>query len=108
MQKTEIVYSYYSVEKLYCVLVWKIVLDQVPLDELMVLSKQLMAFSEKEASQMDIVVWFNESNSVVIYPDGDVVNIICFGQCENDKETLEKLKKSGKELKSFNDYGKNL
>jgi hypothetical protein len=108
MQKTEIVYSYYSVEKLYCVLVWKIVLDQVPLDELMVLSKQLMEFSEKEASQMNIDVWFNENGSIVIYPDGDVVNIICFGQCENDKETLEKLKKSGKELKSFNDYGKNL
>ena len=106
MQKTEIVYSYYSIEKLYCVLVWKIVMDQIPLDELVVLSKQLMQFSENDASKLGIDVWFNENNSVVIYPEGDVVNIICFGQCENDQKTIEKLKSSGKELKYFNDYGK--
>lgn len=106
MQKTEIVYSYYSIEKLYCVLVWKIVMDQIPLDELVVLSKQLMQFAEEDASKLEVDVWFNENNSVVVYPEGDVVNIICFGQCENDKNTLEKLKKSGKEIKSFNDYGK--
>lgn len=106
MQKTEIVYSYYSIEKLYCVLVWKIVMDQIPLDELVVLSKQLMQFAEDDVAKLNVDVWFNEDNSVVIYPDGDVVNILCFGQCENDKNTLDKLKNSGKELKSFNDYGK--
>ena len=107
MPKTEIVYSYYSIEKLYCVLVWKIVADQLPLDELIVLSKQLMEFAKDEASKMQVDVYFNEDNSVVVYPDGDVVNLICFGQCENDEKTLEKLKETGKELKSFNDYGKN-
>lgn len=106
MQKTEIVYSYYSIEKLYCVLVWKIVMDQIPLDELVVLSKQLMQFAEDDVAKLNVDVWFNEDNSVVVYPDGDVVNILCFGQCENDKNTLDKLKNSGKELKSFNDYGK--
>ena len=107
MPKTEIVYSYYSIEKLYCVLVWKSVADQLPLDELIVLSKQLMEFAKDEASKMQVDVYFNEDNSVVVYPDGDVVNLICFGQCENDEKTLEKLKETGKELKSFNDYGKN-
>ena len=107
MPKTEVVYSYYSIEKLYCVLAWKIIVDQIPLDELIVLSKQLMQFSNDEAAKMGIDVWFNEDNSVVIFPDGDVVNILCFGQCEKDKKTLQKLKESGKELKSFNDYGKN-
>lgn len=107
MPKTEIVYSYYSIEKLYCVLVWKIIADQLPLDELIVLSKQLMGFAKDEASKMQVDVYFNEDNSVVVYPEGDVVNLICFGQCENDEKTLEKLKETGKELKSFNDYGKN-
>lgn len=107
MPKTEIVYSYYSIEKLYCVLVWKIVADQLPLDELVVLSKQLMQFAKDEASKMQLDVYFNEDNCVVVYPEGDVVNLICFGQCENDEKTLEKLKETGKELKSFNDYGKN-
>lgn len=106
MQKQELVYSYFSVEKLYCVLVWKIIIDQVPLDELIVLSKELVKFSNEDASKLGIEVWFNEDNSIVVYPDNDMVNILCFGQCENNKETVEKLKKSGKLMKSFNDYGK--
>lgn len=108
MAKQELVYSYYSVEKLYCVLVWKIIIDQVPLDELLVLSKQLIKFSNDEASKLGFEVYFNEDNSIVVYPDNDMVNILCFGQCEKTPEILDKLKKSGKEMKSFNDYGKNL
>lgn len=106
MAKQELVYSYFSVEKLYCVIIWKIIIDQVPLDELIVLSKELIKFSNDDASKLGVEVWFNEDNSIVVYPDNGMVNIICFGQCENTPEVIEKLKKSGKQLKSFNDYGK--
>ena len=104
MQKIEVVYSYYSIEKLYCVLVWKIIVDQIPLDELLALSKQLNKFAQDDVSTIGIDVFFNEDNSIVIYPDGDVVNILCFGQCEKDEKTLKRLRDCGKEVKSFNEF----
>jgi hypothetical protein len=102
MNKPEVkVYSYFSVEKMYSVIVWKIIIEQLPLDELRQLSKQLIEFAENEVEKMGIEVALNGEESILIFPKDGVLNIIYYGQCMNDEETTNKIISSGKKQVNF-------
>lgn len=102
-QKLIEVYSYFSIEKLYSVIIWKIVVDQIPFPELQVLAQQLIDYSDNEVRELGIDVWFSPTDSVVIYAKDNMIHLLCVGQCGKDNNTVDKLKKFGKEIKKFID-----
>ena len=102
MNKPEVkVYSYFSVEKMYSVIVWKIITEQIPLDELRQISKQLIKFAEDEVKNLGVEVCLGEDENILVFPKDGMLNIVYYGQCQNDEETINKLLEKGKKKLSF-------
>lgn len=95
-----VVDRYFSIEKCYIVICWKIMLPQMSFIEIQQIAEDLLQFSEDEVNKAKMRIAFPDDDLIMFSCDGKI-GLISHGQTDTTEENINELKSLGFVQKSF-------